>query len=214
MKITGGQFITFEGCEGTGKSTQIKGVAERLRKEGLEVVLTKEPGGCPIADQIRAILLHPENEAITSRTELLLYAASRAQHVEEVVEPALARGAVVLCDRYTDSTIAYQGDGRGLDRNLIDSLNVIATAGRQPDMTVLLEMPLEEALGRAIGRNEEVANNEGRFEAEAVAFHARVKEGYEKLAEAHPERFCRVDAAGTPEQVAERVWATILENVA
>jgi len=200
-------FITFEGIEGCGKTTQIRLLAESLRKRGLEIVVTREPGGCPIADAIRGILLDPGSSALVPRAELLLYAAARAQHVAEKVRPALDRGALVLCDRFTDATIAYQGFGRGLEAADIDTLNAMATDGLAPDLTVLLDMPAEDGLRRARRRNA-ATPEEDRFERESLAFHRRVRAGYLQLAR-EQERFVVIDAVGTVEAVAARVAAAI-----
>lgn len=197
-------FITFEGIEGSGKTTQIRLLAERLQSRGFPVLQTREPGGCRIADAIRGVLLDPDHKAMSSRAELLLYAAARAQHVEEIIRPALASGRVVLCDRFCDATIAYQGEGRGLDRGLIDTLNDVAAEGLTPDMTVLLDMPVEEGLHRAVERNDRQEIREDRFEQESLRFHERVRQGYLKLVAAE-NRFFVVDARGSTAEVAERI---------
>lgn len=202
-------FITFEGIEGCGKTTQIRQLAGRLRGRGLDVVQTREPGGCPIADQIRTVLLDAGNRAMDARTELLLYAAARAQHVAEVIRPALRAGRIVLCDRYTDATIAYQGYGRRLDRGLIDLLNRVAADELVPHLTLLLDFPPEEGLKRARRRNaNHVGDNEDRFEQEALDFHRRVRQGYLDLAQADG-RFRIVDAAGSVEEIARRIDAVV-----
>lgn len=203
-------FITFEGIEGCGKTTQIRLLAERLRRNGLELLVTREPGGCPIADAIRSILLHPDSRALVPRAELLLYAAARAQHVDEVIRPALARGTLVLCDRFIDATVAYQGGGRGLDPALIASLNTLATDGLLPDLTLLLDMPAEEGLQRARQRNT-ATPEEDRFERESLAFHRRVRDEYLQLARQHS-RFMVMDAVGAVEVVAARI-ATAVDAV-
>jgi dTMP kinase len=203
-------FITFEGIEGSGKTTQIRRLAESLRKQGAEVLATREPGGCPVADAIRNILLHPANTALVPRAELLLYAAARAQHVEEVILPALRAGKVVLCDRYTDATLAYQGNGRGLETSLITELNTLASEGLSPDLTLLLDMPAEEGLSRARRRNAALQEEEeDRFEREAIDFHRRVREGYLHLARMEAARFQVIDARGTEEAVAERILTAV-----
>lgn len=199
-------FITFEGIEGSGKTTQIRLLAERLTRLNRQVVQTREPGGCPIADQIRGILLHPNNAAMDFRTELLLYAAARAQHIEQVVRPALAAGKVVLCDRFTDATLAYQGDGRGLDRNLILQLNHLATGNCCPELTLLFDLPVEIGLGRARQRETDLQDSsEGRFEREQLDFHQRIRDSYLALATAAPERFKIVAANCSPEVVFQQV---------
>lgn len=196
-------FITFEGIEGCGKTTQIRLLAERLRRSGLDVLVTREPGGCPIADAIRSILLHPGSSALVPRAELLLYAAARAQHVDEVIRPALALGKQVLCDRFIDATVAYQGGGRALDPSLIASLNSLATNGLVPDLTLLLDMPAEEGLQRARQRNTSTPE-EDRFEREDLDFHRRVRNKYLQLARQH-ERIMVIDATGEVDAVAERI---------
>ena len=202
-------FITFEGIEGSGKSTQLQILRQRLEGGGHRIVATREPGGCPIADAIRTILLDPVNQTLVPRTELLLYAAARAQHVDQVIRPALANGATVLCDRFTDATTAYQGGGRGLDAALVAELNAIATAGLAPDLTLLLDFPVEIGLSRARQRNQQEAGlAEGRFELETLTFHRRVRSAYLALA-AHEPRFRVIDASGTEQLVAGRVAAVV-----
>ena len=208
------RLITFEGIEGSGKTTQLKILAERLRNEGHEVIVTREPGGCDIADQIRAILLDAANHAMAPLSELLLYAAARAQHVEQVIRPALAAGKIVLCDRFTDATFAYQGHGRQLDRQLIETLNLIATSGIKPDLTLLIDCPVTTGLGRAMARiNAGSGAREERFELEAMSFHERVRDGYLELARREPSRFIIVDGdrsiEATADDVASRVIAAL-----
>lgn len=198
-------FITFEGIEGCGKTTQLRLLAQSLAGQGFDIVTTREPGGCPIADAVRQILLDPDNHALVPRAELLLYAAARAQHVDEVIRPALLSGKTVLCDRFTDATCAYQGYGRGLDSTLINSLNTLAAAETRPNLTILLDMPAEEGLRRAQSRNTaQTLEHEGRFEEESLAFHRRVRQGYLDLASAHS-RFLIIDALGSQETVAARI---------
>lgn len=202
-------FITFEGVEGSGKSTQIQALRENLEARGRRVLTTREPGGCPIADAIRAILLDPVNHALVPRAELLLYAAARAQHVEQVILPALAADVIVLCDRFVDATTAYQGGGRGLDADLVMTLNRIAAAGLTPDLTLLFDMPAELGLERARQRNLHDARlDEGRFEMEELDFHRQVRTAYLALAERNP-RFRIVDATGPAELVAARVATAV-----
>lgn len=193
-------FITFEGIEGSGKSTQLRRLASRLP----DCVVTKEPGGTATADRIRAILLDSASK-LDPVTEMFLFAASRRQNVVEVIRPALARGATVLCDRFTDATLAYQGFGRLLNLDQLRTLNAWATDSLVPDLTLLFDLPEEVGLGRARSRNANAENDEGRFEAEDLRFHRRVREGYLSLAVAEPKRFRVIDARGDIEEVARRV---------
>lgn len=212
-----GQFITFEGIEGCGKTTQIRLLATALRHQGHDVIETREPGGCDIADQIRAVLLDAKNNRMTSPTELLLYAAARAQHVAEVIRPALDAGKTVLCDRFCDATLAYQGYGRQLDIDQITTLNAYACQGVRPDTTLLLDLPVEIGLGRARQRNEQHSGpNEDRFEQESLNFHQRIRQAYLQLADNEPQRFLIIDAQGNPQTVAERIASamnTIIQPV-
>jgi dTMP kinase len=194
-------FITFEGPEGSGKSTQIQRLAVFLRESGRECVVTKEPGGTPIADRIRAILLDSASAEMDSWAEVLLYSASRRQHVVEMIRPALERRELVLCDRYTDATIAYQGYGRLIDLDRLELLNAWATGGVMPDLTLLYDIDEETGLARAHRRNATMDVDEGRFEAEDLRFHRRVREGYLTMAQAAPSRFAIVDAHGTIDEV-------------
>ncbi len=209
----GGAFITFEGTEGSGKSTQIALLAEFLASRGRKVMLTREPGGTLIGDQIRKILLDPANEALDATSELLLYAASRAQHVTEVIRPALKSGRIVLCDRFSDATLAYQGYGRGLDRELIRTLDRMVTGEMRPDLTLLLDIETTTGLARAHGRNSSSGlEGEARFENEDIAFHTRVRQGYRALAEEEPDRIRVVDASRPPDQV-QRTIREIVDAV-
>jgi dTMP kinase len=190
-----GKFITFEGIDGSGKTTQLRLLAESLRAEGRDVVETVEPGGTEIGRLIRKILLDPASKDLTPRAELLLYFASRAQNVEQVVRPALERGAIVLCDRFTDSTLCYQGCGRGLDAQMILDLDQIACAGLRPDLTILIDIDVATSQERARRRNERTATNETRLDDESTAFHNRVRQGYHALSKLHPERFLVINGA-------------------
>lgn len=196
-------FITFEGIEGSGKTTQQRLVAEALRAAGRTVVVTKEPGGTPLADRIRAILLDSAN-VIDPIAEVFLFAASRRQHTTEVIEPALGRGEIVLCDRYADSTLAYQGFGRLIELDRLRTLNEWATNALVPNVTLLFDLPEETGLSRANSRNAGAAQDEGRFEAEDLRFHRRVREGYLAMAVAEPNRFRVIDANGTVDEVFAR----------
>jgi dTMP kinase len=206
-----GRFITFEGIEGTGKSTQLLRLATRLERSGVEVVATREPGGTELGAGLRALLLRPCASPISPLAELLLYAADRAQHLAEVVEPGLRRGAVVLCDRYVDATLAYQGHGRGLDPELILALHRRATLDRLPDRTVLLVLEPGLALRRALARNASAGrtDEEDRFEQEGLEFQRRVAAGYLDLARSAPDRFRIVDGRGSPEDVEQRVHRSL-----
>lgn len=212
-----GCFITFEGIEGCGKTTQIRLLAAALARAGKATLLTREPGGCPIADQIRAVLLDAANSSMTPLAELLLYAAARAQHINEIVAPALAAGNIVLCDRFTDATVAYQGHGRRLDLGLIDRLNTIAAGSCRPDLTLLLDCPVATGLGRAMARIEAVsggAPREERFENEAREFHERVRNGYLTLAAAEPQRFIVIDGSSDIEQTAATIFRAVATRIA
>ncbi len=205
-----GAFITFEGIEGSGKSTQIALLARYLAEHGNAVTLTREPGGTAIGDQVRKILLDPANKALTPRAELLLYAAARAQHLEELVRPGLEAGRIVLCDRFSDATLAYQGHGRGLDEATINALDRIATDGLRPRLTILLDIDAAAGLARARGRNSSRGlETEARFENEELAFHERVRRGYLVLAGAEPGRFRVIDAARTPEEIQRDIQAVV-----
>ena len=208
-------FITFEGVEGSGKTTQIKRLTARLEAAGRTVVVTRQPGGCALGQTLRAILLSQKTAGLDDRAELFLYLADRAQHVAEVIRPALAAGAVVVCDRYADSTVAYQGHGRGLDVALLQQLNAVATAGLVPDLTLLLDLDPAVGLTRATSRNAAAgtAEAEGRFEAERLEFHQRVRAGYRALAAGEPTRFAVVDAAPAPDAVAEAVWGVVSKRL-
>jgi dTMP kinase len=191
--------------DGCGKTTQLRLLAQHLRENGREVVETVEPGGTEIGRQIRRILLDPANAAIHARTELLLYFASRAQNVEEVIRPALAEGKIVLCDRFTDSTLVYQGCGRGLDPAIVRELDRIACQGMRPDLTILIDIDLETSLTRAKRRNERAGQSESRIDDESAAFHESVRRGYLALAAAEPGRFIVIDGRAGIGDVARRI---------
>jgi len=201
------RLIAFEGGEGTGKSTQSALLAERLRGRGLEVVLTREPGGTPGAEAIRALLIEGARDRWTPVTEALLLNAARADHVERLIRPALARGAWVVSDRFVDSTFAYQGSGKGMRSGDLRELHRIACGGLQPDMTVLLDVPIAEGLARAHARG-----GTNRFEAEDNGFHERVRLGFWGLAEASPDTYRVVETGGGIEATAERVWAEVTRS--
>ena len=200
-----GWFITFEGPEGAGKSTQIRLLRDELEARGHECVLTREPGGTPLAERLRAVVKNHEGpEKLHPTTELLLIEAARSQHVREVIRPALAAGKVVLCDRFFDSTTAYQGGARGMESQVIDSLNELAAAECIPDLTILLDLPPEVGFARARER-EETRGEHDRFEEEKLDFHRRVRVGFLKIAEAEPERVRVVNADAPAEQIHRRI---------
>jgi dTMP kinase len=209
-----GTFITFEGIEGSGKSTQIALLANYLTARGVRHVLTREPGGTLIGDQVRKILLDPANRSLDPTAELLLYAASRAQHLREIIMPALAGGANVLCDRFSDATLAYQGYGRGLDIEMIRALDRIVTAGMRPDLTLLFDIEAVSGIARARGRNNSCGlEAEARFENEEIAFHERVRQGYLTLVAQEPERIRVVNASSSPEVIQAQVRKIVDERL-
>ncbi|KAB1441150.1 dTMP kinase [Pseudodesulfovibrio senegalensis] len=200
-------FITFEGIEGTGKTTQITRVKEYFEAQGREVFLTLEPGGSRVGTELRKMLLHVDNNDITPITELFLYLADRAQHVAQVIRPQLEAGNVVISDRFADSTVVYQGYGRGLDPKMLHSLNEVAVDGLWPDLTILLDLDVEVGLKRAMTRNmrEGKTQAEGRFEQENTSFHSRIREGYLTWAALNRKRIRVADASGTPEEVSANI---------
>lgn len=203
-----GFFISFEGPDGSGKSTQARQLAAWLRMRGHEVLLTREPGGTAISDQIRQVIFAPENRELTEEAEILLFNASRAQLVREVIRPALARSTVVVCDRYADSTLAYQGYGRCRDLDQLRAIITFATGGLKPDLTLLLDLPVEEGLAR---RRAAAASGDewNRLDAETVSFHERVRRGYLELAAAEPERWVIIPAVGDEATIAWAVRAAV-----
>ena len=200
-----GVFITFEGGEGSGKTTQLKSLLTHLRAGGRDAVETRDPGGTPIGKQIRGLLLNPANGGMAAVAELLLYEASRAQLVREVIRPALAAARIVLCDRFVDSTVAYQGHGRGLDVGLIARLNALATDGLRPDLTVLLDLDPEAGLARVGQRVTPPAERHDRIEGEVLGFHQRVRAGYLAIAAAEPDRVVLLDASHGMAEVGELI---------
>ena len=195
-------FITFEGIEGCGKTTQLRWLAGRL---GLGVAVTREPGGTAIGIAVRQVLLDPKSRGLTPMAELLLYFADRAQNVAEIVRPALAEGRVVLCDRHVESSLAYQGYGRGLSLEAIRALALLATGGLRPDLIVLVDVPVEVGLARVGQRGAQ-----DRLEAEVRGFHDRVRTGYEALLAAEPSRWMRLDGTAAPEAVSEALWSGLV----
>jgi dTMP kinase len=204
-------FITLEGIEGSGKTTQIQTIAQWLTVAGRDCLITREPGGTPIGGQIRSILLHPDNSDLAPTAELMLYVADRVQHLETVVRPALAAGKVVVCDRYFDATLVYQGYARGLDRDMIRQLHRLACNGMTPDLTLLLDLDPEAGLSRAWRRidSDAVHVKESRFEKERLAFHQRVRAGYLDLARRDPLRFRIIDAAVDEQAVRLQIEAAL-----
>ncbi len=210
-----GQFITFEGIEGCGKSTQITKLSEYLKKRGLEVLLTREPGGTEISEKIRKILLDSAHTAMDPVTELMLYAASRRQHITEVIEPALTAGKIVLCDRYADATTAYQGAARRVDFKILGELHEIATDGLMPEITILLDCPVEVGLARARSRDagDGSQGNSDRFEQEKMAFHERVRTGYLTIAGDENNRVHVVNAEQSIEAMQSEICRIIDERL-
>ncbi|MBL7648617.1 MAG: dTMP kinase [Candidatus Hydrogenedentes bacterium] len=195
-----GCFITFEGVEGCGKSTQIALLWEYLTEAGYDVIVTREPGGTPIAEAIRGVLLNPDHENMGPAVELLLYAAARAQHVFEKIAPALAAGQIVLCDRFADSTTAYQGAGRGLHAELLHTLNEIATGGVWPDCTLLIDVPVTVGLERARSRG-----RKDRIEQESIDFHERVRQGFLSLAASDHDRIHLIPGEASVDEVHQTI---------
>ena len=203
-------FITFEGGEGSGKSSALHLIDERLRKDGYETVLTREPGGTPIAEQIRNVILDKGNTAMDSRTEALLYAASRRQHLVEKVWPALKAGKVVLCDRYLDSSLAYQGGARGLGIDNVLGVNMFATEGTFPDLTLLFDIEPELGLQRIAANASREVN---RLDLEKIEFHRGVRKTFLSLAERYPERFVIIDASQPLDKVVEDAYQAIAQRL-
>lgn len=203
------RFITFEGIEGSGKTTQIRLVSESLRSRGVDHLLTREPGGTPAGDAIRSLALRPGVD-LGAACEMFLYAAARAEHLARVIRPALDAGRLVLCDRYADATVAYQGHGRGLGRETVERLGAFEALAVRPDRTILLDLEPAAALARARRRDRDAGAVETRFEAEDLAFHARVREGYLDSARREPDRIAVVDARGGVDQVRAAVALTLM----
>jgi dTMP kinase len=202
-------FITLEGPEGSGKTSQLPALADYLRKAGFEVVVTREPGGTTVGDQIREVLMNLENVSILPRTEILLFLAARAQHVEGLIRPALQAGKLVLCDRFGDSTLAYQGYGHETDLETLRFLLNYSTGGLQPDLTLLLDVPVKAGLERKLDNIEEW----NRLDAYAEAFHERVRLGYLSLAAQEPDRWVVIDATQNKAQVQQAMRKAILSRL-
>ncbi|MDX2421997.1 MAG: dTMP kinase [Amphritea sp.] len=204
--MSSGRFITLEGTEGVGKSTNLRFIESVLQQHQIDYQLTREPGGTPLAEEVRELLLANRDEVVADDAELLLVFAARAQHLQAVIRPALDANRWVLCDRFTDATFAYQGGGRGLSKEMISSLELMVQRGLQPDLTILLDLPVEIGLARARERGEL-----DRFENERMAFFEQVRNAYLERAAADPQRFAVIDASGTLEQVQAQI-ASVLEH--
>lgn len=204
-----GKFITFEGPEGGGKSTHVRELAEQLRAEGKTVLVTREPGGTRLAELIRGLVREDVDDPPVTRCEVLLFIAARAQVVSEVIRPALARGEWVICDRFADSTFAYQGYGRGIDVGLLKNFNDFATEGLVPDLTILLDVPPETSKARLAERQAATATSADRIEQAGDMFHRRLRDGFLELAKAEPGRFVVIDSSGPREEVSDRVWTAV-----
>jgi dTMP kinase len=212
-----GKFITFEGLDGSGKSTQLQRLAASLRDRGLDVLITREPGGTEVGENIRRLLLDTQTSGLAPLAELALMFASRAQHIHEVILPGLQAGQIVLCDRFTDSSEAYQGGGRKLGSAPVLELHRVLCAGLQPDITILMDSDVDASVERARRRNQargKSESDENRFERENRTFFTRVRNAYLEIARREPQRVCVVDARGTPEQTQAKIWTIVSERVA
>lgn len=203
-RVQQGRFITVEGTEGVGKSTNIDFLCNLLKARGIEIVLTREPGGTPLAEELRALLLSPRDERVSEDTELLLMFAARAQHIENVIRPALDRGAWVISDRFTDATFAYQGGGRGIDYEHISLLEKLVQHGLHPDLTLLLDLDVEVGLKRASARSEP-----DRFEQEKIDFFSKVRDAYLQRAKNEPQRFAIIDASVPLSEVQQQIASAV-----
>ncbi len=206
-----GRFITFEGVEGSGKTTQIRLAGEFLREKGLPVTTTQEPGGTPLGERVREILLNRKGFEISAEAELFLFSAARAQHAASIILPALESGQVILCDRFTDATLAYQAYGRGLPEDVVGEVCRIASRGLRPCLTLLFDLPVETGLARAISRMSTVeeSRREDRFEREALEFHQRIRDGYLAIARREPDRVKIIDAS----KPAGEVWNDVRSRI-
>lgn len=202
-----GKLISFEGCEGSGKSTKLKMLERYLQERGIDYMMTREPGGNPISEKIRALILDKENDQMTAECEALLYAAARAQLLKDKIEPALAAGKLVVCDRYIDSSLAYQGEARGLGQEFVRKVNAFAFENYLPDCTIFLDITPEAAFERKHG-----ADEDDRMEQAGIAFHKKVYEGYKKIALTEPDRFIAVDAVGEKDETFLRVLKVLQEK--
>ena len=208
-----GLFITLEGGEGTGKTTQIQNLSEALQQQGYEVVLTREPGGTPEAEKIRSLLVERDGGDWTSMAEVLLFFAARNMHVEKLIKPALVAGKIVICDRFTDSTRAYQAYGHGLDLNLIEGAKTLSIGDFEPDMTFVLDLPVAQGLARAGKRMTEEDSSEDRFEQLDISFHEKLRQGFLDIADKNPARCHVIDAAQSVENIAESILALVLDKL-
>jgi dTMP kinase len=208
--LQAGLFITFEGGEGAGKSTQIRLLADRLRLRGAEVVSTREPGGSPLAEKLREVILSGQAREFGPFGEALLFSAARIDHIDTLIKPALARGAFVLCDRFYDSTRAYQGALGKLDPGLLQALEAVTLAGLKPDLTLMLDLPAEQGLERARARRGQEAVD--RFEGEDLSFHEGLRQAFKSIAKAEPNRCALIDASPEPEIVAAAIWRVVEER--
>lgn len=206
--LTKGHFVTFEGIEGSGKTTQIRRLSAHLAAKGILHLVTREPGGTPLADEIRALVLVPREETVFPESELLLYEAARAQHVRGLILPALLAGRAVLCDRFCDATTAYQAHARGLDEEQVGRLNRLAAGGLVPGLTLLFDLPPEEGFSRLKGRG----TAKDRLERESLDFHRAVRDGYLRLAGRDPGRIVLIDAAAPEEEVFRSVLRTVAQR--
>ncbi len=207
--MTGRFFITFEGPEGSGKSTQIKKLQEFFEKKGFEIILTREPGGTKPGDAIREVLISKASGKLEAETEMFLMLAQRCEHLRKVINPALNAGKVVLCDRYFDSSVAYQGDGRGLGAEKVRKAHEEFLGDFLPSLTILLQIAPADGLKRA---NHGGTKQLDRTECEEISFHERVFDGYNKMAEKEPERIAKVDAVGNPDEISKRIIAAVLKR--
>jgi dTMP kinase len=207
-----GKFITFEGLDGCGKSTQLANLAEKLRQQGFDVVVTREPGGTETGEKIRRLLLDTRTSGLSAMAELALMFASRAQHIQEIIAPAIGTGKIVLCDRFTDSSEAYQGGGRKLGSEPVLELHRVLCNDLNPDLTILMDSDVNASVERARRRNARNAgeSDEGRFEKENRAFFTRVRNAYLEIAKREPERVVTIDARGTPDSTHAKILATVL----
>lgn len=203
------KFITIEGCEGSGKTTILNMLCEELKKCNIKYFKTREPGGSKISEEIRNVILNKENTKMDYITEALLYAASRRQHLEEVIKPAIEDGALVLCDRYIDSSLAYQGHARGLGINNVYDVNMYATEGFLPDLTIYIDIPVEVGLERIANNHRDV----NRLDLEKISFHQKVREGYLIISEQYPNRIVKIDGVGSCDEVFKRVKKVIFERL-